>query len=450
MRVSKRWMVLAAILLVLLLVGGDYWRRLRERAEFHSRAARTVELKAETPRRRPLLGTHFIFADPPQETIFEMVQPDRQAELAGALREAGIEDLRMSFHGYYSHFGTEATARLKRETKLTNTFPWFPIEIFISFIQRFHFTTVLGINVEEGPEAAVDLLERFARAGALNLITSVELGNEPFLSPRPWHPEEYAEKCAQIIERLRPYKVKFAVAVVVGKDRNMPIRLTGDEYCQRILAALDDRLDLHNSDDIYGAFHIYSRGVTPVVIDQVNSIVRKYSSMKYQITEYNIRLSLKGNPHLTNAYAREFARKLNRLIINPDIDGLWIHAFPFHSLSYWTDGRRATIIGFQDKKLQGDDWRPGWHLTPAGRVHKFFQQWAWNGEIVAFLEQGDVQYWAVRTNDGKTLISIFNDRDTTLEQEIHFQSQRLSVKVGAYSLASFTTTGQLVTQLALP
>src|SRR5439155_22775801 len=121
-------------------------------------------------------------------------------------------------------------------------------------------------------------------------------------------PEEYAEKSAAIIERLRRYKVKFAVSLIVGKDNNMPSRLTGDEYCERTLARLSRLIDLKKSDDIYGAFHLYSRGVTSKAIDQLNSIVRKYSPMKYQVTEYNIRLWFSKNPHLTNDYAMEFSR----------------------------------------------------------------------------------------------------------------------------------------------
>lgn len=414
-------------------------------------SAGAIELKPSAPRPRPILGAHFNFADKPNEVIFEMVQPDKQDDLAAALRMVGVEDLRMSFHGYYSHLGTQATAKLKKETKLKNLFAWFPIEIYISFIKRYNFTTVLGVNVEEGPDVAFDLLSRFEKAGSLDLITSVELGNEPFLSERPWTPEEYAEKSAAIIERLRPFKVKFAVALIVGKDRNMPTKLTGDEYCERTLATLSRLIDLRNSEDVYGVIHLYSRGVTPEAIDQLNSIVRKYSPrMKYQVTEYNIRLWLSKNPHLTNSYAMEFALKLNRLMANEDIVGLWIHSFPYHSICYWTNGRQATVIGLQDDKLKSEDLTPGWHSTPAGRVHKLYRDLAWNGKILAFLEKGDEQYWAIDSAERGILIGALNADDSPLQREIVFQGRRIRIDVAAQSIACYKLDGVRIAALSLP
>ncbi|MEM4405167.1 MAG: hypothetical protein QXR28_04820, partial [Nitrososphaerota archaeon] len=129
-----------------------------------SAADSRIVLRAIARRPRPLLGAHFNFADGPNEVLLEMRKPRLQDSLAGILRDSGIEDLRMSFHGYYSHMSPEATERLKKETRLSNQFPWFPIEDYIGFIKKYHFTTVLGVNVEEGPEVAADLLERFKRA----------------------------------------------------------------------------------------------------------------------------------------------------------------------------------------------------------------------------------------------------------------------------------------------
>lgn len=410
-----------------------------------------IKLTAGQPRQKPIFGAHFNFADPPNEIIFHMVIPEKRPILAQALRDAGVEDLRMSFHGYYSHLSLDKTVKVKQEAKLTNKFPWFPIEVFIAFIKEYNFKTVLGVNVEEGPETAVDLLKRFEKADALNLISSVELGNEPFLSPRPWPPEEYAQKSAEIINALRPFKVKFAVAVIVGKDSNIPTKMTGDEYCERTLATLAPLVDLKNSDDIYGAVHLYSRGVTPVAIKQFNDIVRKYSQMTYQVTEYNIRLSLKGNPHLTNAYAMEFARKLNNLLATPEITGLWIHSFPYHAINYWTDGRQATVIGFMDNKLSSEDLKPGWHLTPAGKVHHFYQSLAWNGEILAFFEENNNQYWVVSSPTQGKLLGVLNDHKEPLETIVGFEDKKVSVQLKAKEIACYEiATGKRVASLHLP
>jgi hypothetical protein len=446
---SLRRLGILLLLILLVLVGGYYWQLPKRLAQWSKPIPAMVQLPVTPLRPRPILGAHFNFADPPNALIFTMVS--RPAELAAALHAAGIEDLRMSFHGYYSHMGVEATAKLKEETKLTNKFPWFPIETYISFIKRYNFTTVLGLNVEEGTDSAIDLLTRFQRAQALHLITSVEFGNESFLSPRPWPPEEYSEKCVAIMQALRPFKVKFAISLIIGKVANLPTKMSGDEYCERTLRRLAELIDLRQTTDLLGVIHLYSRGVRPLAIDQLNQIVRKYSAMKYQVTEYNIRLSLQGNPHLTNAYAMEFASKLNRLMVNPDILGLWIHSFPYHSLNYWTNGREATVIARQDEKLSGDDWRAGWHLTPAGRVHRFYREWAWNGELLAFLDLDALQYWAVVSPHKGTLVSVLNDRFQSLDQIVEIAGQQLQVHLAPHTLACYDlTTGKQVATLALP
>ncbi|MBL8150507.1 MAG: hypothetical protein JNN15_11330 [Blastocatellia bacterium] len=403
---------------------------------FAVEAADRVELKPIAPRQRPILGAHFNFADGPHEMLLQMRKPKRQDLLAQALRDAGIEDLRMSFHGYYSHMGPEATEQVKKENKLPNEYPWFPIEDYISFIKKYHFTTVLGINVEEGADVAEDLLKRFEKEGALDLITSVEFGNEPFLSARPWQPEEYAEKCAEIIERIRPFKVKMGIALVVGKGKTT-VKISGNEYGERTIKRFSQLVDLRKSDDIYGIVHLYSRGVKPETIEQFNQIVRKYSSMKYQVTEYNIRLWMGENPHLTKEYAMEFARKLNRLMVVPEITGFWIHSFPYHSLAYWTNGKYATVVHQDDPKLKGDDWNPGWHLTPAGKVHQFYQKWAWNGEIVSFMDKDDEQYWAVNSPTDGIVVSVLNDRLKPIDRELIFQGKKIRLSVDAKSMASF-------------
>ncbi|MCS6884235.1 MAG: hypothetical protein RMM17_11685 [Acidobacteriota bacterium] len=404
-----------------------------------------VELQASRPKPRPILGVHFNFADGPNEVIREMRRPDLHETLFSILRDCGAEDLRMSFHGYYSHLGPEATEKLKRETRLPNQFRWFPIEDYIRFIKRYRLTTVLGINVEEGPDVAVDLLERFKQAEALDLITSVEFGNEPFLSERPWPPEEYAERSAEIIRRIRPYGRKLAIALTVGKDRRNPLRIPGNEYTERVLKTLAKHIDL-NSDDLYGVIHLYSKGVSAKTVEQFNKIVRKYSKMKYQVTEYNIRLWMSKNPHLTVEYALEFARKLNQLIVHEDITGLWIHSFPYHSLVYWTDGEVATVVGFRDPKLK--DLTPGWHLTPAGQVHGYYQKWAWNGSILAFLDKDKEQYWAVESPEG-TLISVLNTRNSTLRKQLKFRGQTLRVEVPARSIVTYRLDGTIAAKLVL-
>lgn len=398
-----------------------------------------VTLTSLTPRPRPILGAHFNFADQPNEVIDEMMNPAKQDTLAQALRDAGIEDLRMSFHGYYSPVGPQRSIKLKQETKLPNIFKWFPIECYISFIKKYHFTTVLGLNVEEGPQQAEQLLARFERAGALDLITAVELGNEPFLSERPWTPEDYGQQSAAIINQLRKrFKLKYGVALIIGKDHNTPTKISGDDYCDRTLQTIAPLINLRNSTDIYGVIHLYSRGVSPKAIDQFNAIVRKYSPMKYLVTEYNIRLFLEKNPHLTNEYAMEFATKLSPLLINEDVVGLWIHSFPYHSLCYWTDGKQATVVGFMDPKLTPADLTPGWHLTPAGRVQQLYQTTAWAKNILAFRENDDIQYWAAQNAQNETILSILNSKSDSLSKTVKLDDKLINVTVPARTIVSFT------------
>src|SRR5262245_1386164 len=275
-------------------------------------------------RQVPSLGADFIFADWRQPMIDGLGDPSTGEEMAKAFESVGLKTLRFSFHGFYSSLGPDATARVKAENKLPNEFPWFPLDQYVDFIARHDFTTVVAVNVEEGPDVAATVLQKFNQRGVRSKLIAMELSNEPWLNHRPWMPEEYAARAADIVERLTPRRgeepLRFGLPLTVGPDRNTPTKLSDNEWVTRMLTALSRRITLKSRTDIFGVIHLYSRGVDPRSIRYFNEVVRPFMpSVKYLVTEFNIRLSLAGNPHLTNKYAMEFARRLAALMARPEI-----------------------------------------------------------------------------------------------------------------------------------
>ena len=84
-------------------------------------------------------------------------------------------------------------------------------------------------------------------------------------------PEDYAERAADIIERLTPLGVRFCLPMTVGREAKTPTRLSDDEWNERMLRALTRRIDLKTRTDIFGVIHLYSRGVGPNAIGQQDS-----------------------------------------------------------------------------------------------------------------------------------------------------------------------------------
>ena len=105
--------------------------------------------------------------------------------MAAAFRSAGLKSLRFSSHGLYSPRGPEATLKVKAENKLTNQYEWFPFDAYVDFIAAHEFTTIVGVNVEEGPEVARASVQKFIDRGLKSKIVAVELSNEPWLRPTP-------------------------------------------------------------------------------------------------------------------------------------------------------------------------------------------------------------------------------------------------------------------------
>src|SRR6185369_17963140 len=104
------------------------------------------------------------------------------------------------------------------------------------------FTTIIGVNVEEGPDVAFEALQKFIQRGLQSKIVAVELSNEPWLNYRPWQPEEFAARAADVIERLTPLGLRFALPLTVGNDNNTPTKLTDTVWNTRMLQAFTKRI----------------------------------------------------------------------------------------------------------------------------------------------------------------------------------------------------------------
>lgn len=372
--------------------------------------------------------------------------------MAAAFRGAGLKSLRFSSHGFYSPSGPEATARVKAENKLNNQYTWFPLGAYADFIATHDFTTIVGINVEEGPDVARDAIQRFIDRGLKSRIVAIELSNEPWLNYRPWLPEDYAARAADVIDGLTPLGVRFALPLTVGRDNKTPTKLSDDEWVTRMLRALSTRIDLKQRSDVHGVLHLYSKGMRGKTVDAFNKLVKPFApNMRYVVTEFNIRLGLEGNPHLTNKYAMEFARKLADVMSRPEIEAMYTHSTPSHSILYWSNGRRyATVVGGRDEKLTGDAMSRGWHLTPTGKVYELYSRLAWNGDVIAYRGGDNQSYWAVRSSNGGVVVTLINDSDKATRKEANIAGREMSLSAPPRSIVCVDMSGKEIERVALP
>lgn len=416
---------------------------------------RTVEQAAKNAvptRRAPLLGADTVWADGPHILVEAWQNKGLGDAFYDILQRAGVRSLRLSFHGMYSHRSEADSAKIKAENKMTNQYPWYPFSDYAAYVAGRDLTTVVGINVEEGGEVAADAVGKFiSQAGQAKLI-AVELSNEPWLNYRPWQPEEYAARAAEVIERLTPMGVKFALPLTVGDSRNTPTKLSDTEWNTRMMRALSSRIDLKNREDIYGVLHLYAGGVRAKSVEFFNRIVRPFApKMRYLVTEFNIRLNLEGNPHLTNKYGLEFARKLAELMNVPEIEALYVHAVPYHSIMYWSNRRGvSTVIGGRDAKLTAEMTTQGWHLTPAGKVYALYSKLAWNGEVLSYKEEGKQRVWAVKSPGGALVISVLNEKEQAVTKRLTIAGRSLTVRVPPQSVVCFDETGKEIDKVLLP
>lgn len=401
--------------------------------------------------RAPTLGTDMSFASTPSPLIDGWLDKKEGDEMAAAFRRAGLRSLRFSSHGLYSPRGPEATALVKAENKLTNQYRWFPIDSYVEFIAAHDFTTIVGINVEEGPEVARDAIQKFIDRGLKSRIVAIELSNEPWLNHRPWLPEEYASRAADVIEGLTSLGVRFALPLTAGRDNNTPTKLSDDQWVTRMLRALSARVDLKRRSDIYGVLHLYSAGVRGKAVDSFNKVVKPFvQNMRYVVTEFNIRHGLEGNPHLTNKYAMEFARKLADVMSRPEIEAMYTHSVPPHSIMYWSNGRRyATVVGQRDARLTGEAMSRGWHLTPTGRVYELYSRLAWNGDVLAYQGRGDQSYWAVRSSGGRVVVTLVNDSGNATRKRARIAGREMNLVAPPRSIVCLDLNGKELERLML-
>ncbi len=394
----------------------------------------------------PLVGVDMIYQDAPHILIRSFVSGVQGDRLATTLKsDLGLTAIRLNSFGFYSFLGAERSAEIRRETQQGNIFPWFPIAEVVRFVADHDIRIVAGLNPEDGPQAAVQFVEHFRQGGALDKIVAIELGNEPHLSRRPWLPEEYAVASSSIIRALEPYGLQFAVSLTVGSEAKTPTGISDDDYTRRELAAFDRELSLASRDDIYGVIHLYARGVNPGSIDRLNSLVRPVAPrMRYLITEFNIRSTLRDNAQLTVAYGLEFIEKTSRLVAHPDVAGLFVHGVPYHSVVYFSDASGIqTVSGFGDARLTGDALSHGWHLTPAGRMYGLFAREVWRGELLGFVDEGPVQIWTARMPDGELRLGVLNATAARLDRTVTLGDTNIPVALAPRSAIVLSAAGEI-------
>jgi hypothetical protein len=187
-------------------------------------------------------------------------------------------------------------------------------------------------------------------------------------------------------------------------------------------------------------------------VDAFNKVVKPFTqNMRYLVTEFNIRLSLDGNPHLTNKYAMEFARKLADVMSRSEIEAMYTHSVPDHSVIYWSNGRRyATVVGQRDEKLTGAAMSRGWHLTPTGRVYELYSRLAWNGEVLGYDTGGAQSYWAVRSSNGKVVVTLINDSKKAARKRVNIAGRDTTLLGPPRSIVCLDLNGKELERLMLP
>ena len=217
------------------------------------------------------------------------------------------------------------------------------------------------------------------------------------------------------------------------------------------MRALATRIDLRNRTDIYGVLHLYAGGVRAGSLDFFNKAVRPFApKMRYLVTEFNIRLGLEHNQQLTNSYAMEFARKLAELMAEPDIEAMYVHSVPYHSIIYWANGKRiATVTGQHDARLTGADLSRGWHQTPAGKVYRLYSDLAWNGEVIAYGGNDKQKYWVVRAANGRVVVTLLNDSGSAAKKKVKIEGHELILNAPSRSIVCFNLAGVEIERLTL-
>lgn len=404
------------------------------------------------PRAAPLVGVDMIYQDRPHVLIRAFGDPARGDELAEVLRDRlGLTAIRLDSFGFYSFLGPARSAELRRQTQQNNSFPWFPIDDVARFVAEHDLPIVAGVNLEDGPDSAVTFVDRFRAAGALDRIVAVEIGNEPHLSKRPWYPEEYAKAAAAIVRAVTPLGVRCAVSFTVGSETKTPTGISDDEYTRRELAALDAELGLAGRDDLFGVVHLYAGGVDPAVIDRLDGLVRPVAPrMRYLVTEFNIRSSLRDNAQLTIAYGLEALEKTSRLVAHPSVAGLFMHGVPYHSVVYWSgEAGVLTVSGFRDDRLTGEARSPGWHLTPAGQLYGLYAREVWRGDLLDFVDEGEIQTWRVRRPDGEPRTAVLNASASAIDRTLDVGGTSIRATLPPRSAVVFGPSGELA-RVVLP
>jgi hypothetical protein len=139
----------------------------------------------------------------------------------------------------------------------------------------------------------------------------------------------------------------------------------------------------------------------------------------------------------------------------PEIEAMYVHAVPYHSVMYWSNGKpnkknRATVIGQRDARLRPEQLTRGWHVTPAGKVYRLYSELAWSGELIEF-KGGDKQsYWIVKSPGGNLTATLLNDSAKETRRRITLSGRELTLTAPPRSIVCFDQNGLEIAKLALP
>jgi hypothetical protein len=118
---------------------------------------------------------------------------------------------------------------------------------------------------------------------------------------------------------------------------------------------------------------------------------------------------------------------------------------------YWSNRKGvSTVIGGRDKKLTREMATQGWHLTPAGQVYSLYSKLAWNGTVLSYKEDGKQRFWAVKSPEGKMVISVLNEKNQSVSKSLNIAGKNLTVTMPPQSIVCFDDKGSELDKVLLP
>jgi hypothetical protein len=89
-------------------------------------------------------------------------------------------------------------------------------------------------------------------------------------------------------------------------------------------------------------------------------------------------------------------------------------------------------------------------LTPTGKVYELYSRLAWNGDVIAYRGGDNQSYWAVRSSDGRVVVTLINDSDKAMRKEAKIAGREIILIAPPRSIVCVDMSGKEIERLVLP